>query len=311
MPENENTGELHESPLDPAEDERIRRLLADARHTEPMPEAVVARLDRVLAGLLRRPHRDAPSDRRPRRGRRPRGPSPPDRRPACSSPRPPWSPSASASPRSSRTWAAAPTATPRRPRPAVRPPTAPTAGDGEGSRLVSPESAPEAPSDGTTSGAGEEHLQDPLRRSSAPTSAGPATSWRARAPGALVEYPADGLPGRQRRAGQRGRRHDVRRRSRRPGPASALGRRPGRRPVPLRRPRAAAFDHADRALTGPDCHGWRSWGRCDWRGEPGRNPSRATPGRTPRGNAARLRSVESCRVHRPDQQSLPGVEPHS
>ena len=51
MPENENTGELHESPLDPAEDERIRRLLADARHTEPMPEAVVARLDRVLSGL--------------------------------------------------------------------------------------------------------------------------------------------------------------------------------------------------------------------------------------------------------------------
>jgi hypothetical protein len=51
MPENENTGELHESPLDPAEDERIRRLLAGARHTEPMPEAVIARLDRVLAGL--------------------------------------------------------------------------------------------------------------------------------------------------------------------------------------------------------------------------------------------------------------------
>ncbi len=51
MPDNENTGELHESPLDPAQDERIRRLLADARHSEPMPEAVVARLDRVLAGL--------------------------------------------------------------------------------------------------------------------------------------------------------------------------------------------------------------------------------------------------------------------
>ena len=51
MPDNENTGELHESPLDPAQDERIRRLLANARHTEPMPEAVVARLDRVLAGL--------------------------------------------------------------------------------------------------------------------------------------------------------------------------------------------------------------------------------------------------------------------
>jgi hypothetical protein len=51
MSDNENTGELHESPLDPAQDERIRRLLADARHTVPMPEAVVARLVRVLAGL--------------------------------------------------------------------------------------------------------------------------------------------------------------------------------------------------------------------------------------------------------------------
>src|SRR5688572_9442692 len=47
----ENTGELHESPLSPAEDERIRRLLAEARHTDPMPDAVVARLDRVLTGL--------------------------------------------------------------------------------------------------------------------------------------------------------------------------------------------------------------------------------------------------------------------
>ncbi len=44
-------GELHESPLDPADDARIRRLLAEARHTEPMPAAVVARLDRVLTGL--------------------------------------------------------------------------------------------------------------------------------------------------------------------------------------------------------------------------------------------------------------------
>ena len=43
--------ELHESPLDPAEDARIRALLAEARHTEPMPAEVVARLDRVLDGL--------------------------------------------------------------------------------------------------------------------------------------------------------------------------------------------------------------------------------------------------------------------
>ncbi len=43
--------ELHESPLDPADDARIRALLADARHTEPMPADVAARLDRVLEGL--------------------------------------------------------------------------------------------------------------------------------------------------------------------------------------------------------------------------------------------------------------------
>ncbi|HEY0950289.1 hypothetical protein [Nocardioides sp.] len=38
----------------PAE-EQVRRLLADARHTEPMPEDVVARLDGVLADLAARP----------------------------------------------------------------------------------------------------------------------------------------------------------------------------------------------------------------------------------------------------------------
>ena len=47
----DNTGELHESPLSPADDERIRRLLAEVRHTDPMPDAVAARLDRVLTGL--------------------------------------------------------------------------------------------------------------------------------------------------------------------------------------------------------------------------------------------------------------------
>src|SRR5215210_7000077 len=43
--------ELLETPLAPSEDARIRALLADARHTEAMPADVVARLDRVLAGL--------------------------------------------------------------------------------------------------------------------------------------------------------------------------------------------------------------------------------------------------------------------
>ena len=37
--------------LTPAEAERVRRLLAEARHTEPMPDDVAARLDRVIAGL--------------------------------------------------------------------------------------------------------------------------------------------------------------------------------------------------------------------------------------------------------------------
>lgn len=39
----------HDPDLTPAEE--VRRLLADARHTEPMPADVAARLDGVLAGL--------------------------------------------------------------------------------------------------------------------------------------------------------------------------------------------------------------------------------------------------------------------
>lgn len=45
--------------LPPAEEE-VRRLLADARHTEPIPDGVAARLDRVLAGLADEPARSAP-----------------------------------------------------------------------------------------------------------------------------------------------------------------------------------------------------------------------------------------------------------
>jgi len=37
--------------LTPEQDREVRRLLADARHTEPMPVDVAARLDRVLADL--------------------------------------------------------------------------------------------------------------------------------------------------------------------------------------------------------------------------------------------------------------------
>ena len=212
MPENENTGELHESPLDPAEDERIRRLLADARHTEPMPEAVVARLDRVLAGLSDdRTERAERADRG--RGRRPHGPSPPDRRPAPrrrgrrrgrglrhhpGPPGPGW--------RLRRR-------TPRRPRPGARPPTVPRAGDGEAGSS-SPESAPEAPSDGTTSGAAKstfrirsDEFGPDVRRARNQLEGGSA---------ALVEYPAEGCLAVSVEPGERGRRHDVRRRSRPP-----------------------------------------------------------------------------------------------
>ncbi len=45
--------------LTPDEESRVRRLLADARHTDPMPVDVVARLDRVLVGLAEEPTREA------------------------------------------------------------------------------------------------------------------------------------------------------------------------------------------------------------------------------------------------------------
>ena len=47
----EPDGQPEQLRLDPTEDERIRRLLVQARHTEPMPAAVVARLDDVLTDL--------------------------------------------------------------------------------------------------------------------------------------------------------------------------------------------------------------------------------------------------------------------
>lgn len=40
-----------EQDLTPEQEAQVRRLLADARHTDPMPGVVVDRLDRVLAGL--------------------------------------------------------------------------------------------------------------------------------------------------------------------------------------------------------------------------------------------------------------------
>jgi hypothetical protein len=45
--------------LSPAQEQQVRRLLADARHTDPVPDDVVARLDRVLADLASEPDREA------------------------------------------------------------------------------------------------------------------------------------------------------------------------------------------------------------------------------------------------------------
>lgn len=49
----------HDRELTPGQEADVRRLLADARHTEPTPDAVVARLDRVLADLAGEPARSA------------------------------------------------------------------------------------------------------------------------------------------------------------------------------------------------------------------------------------------------------------
>ena len=188
MPENENTGELHESPLDPAEDERIRRLLADARHTEPMPEAVVARLDRVLSGLSEdrseRTERAEVVDLMARR-RRTVGQLLvaaaavvavgfgitqvlPDL----------GGGSGGDAQETTAGGAAADSA------------DGSEGGDDEGSRLVSPESAPEAPSDSTTSGAAKstfrissDEFGPDVRRARNQLEGGSA---------ALVEYPAEG-----------------------------------------------------------------------------------------------------------------------
>lgn len=58
-----------DNPLTPAEEE-VRRLLAESRHTGPMPPDVVARLDRVLDDLAEDPDRTAPVIDLARRRRR-------------------------------------------------------------------------------------------------------------------------------------------------------------------------------------------------------------------------------------------------
>ena len=108
--------------LSPAEEDAVRRHLAAARHTEPMPDAVAERLDRVLVGL---------ADERglPGQPSRRSGPSPTWRPAAgggaaynCSSRPLPWSSPGSAS---ASCRARAPTTTP-----AVAPPAAADQGNG-------------------------------------------------------------------------------------------------------------------------------------------------------------------------------------
>lgn len=47
------------SDLTPDQESDVRRMLADARHTDPVPPEVAARLDRVLADLAAEPAREA------------------------------------------------------------------------------------------------------------------------------------------------------------------------------------------------------------------------------------------------------------
>jgi hypothetical protein len=51
--------------LTPDQDEQVRRLLADARHDEPMPAAVVERMDRALGELSAEPALESPHESAP------------------------------------------------------------------------------------------------------------------------------------------------------------------------------------------------------------------------------------------------------
>ena len=69
------------------DDERVSRLLADARHTEPLPPEVAARLDRTLEGLAG--ERRTPAPRGPGRSTWPPAGAVAASPPAWSPP-PPW-----------------------------------------------------------------------------------------------------------------------------------------------------------------------------------------------------------------------------
>lgn len=58
----EEPGRPEAEPLTPAQEERVRRLLAEARHDEPIPPDVATRLDAVLADLSAEPRADHPAE---------------------------------------------------------------------------------------------------------------------------------------------------------------------------------------------------------------------------------------------------------
>jgi hypothetical protein len=61
---------------DSPEEQAVRRLLADARHTGPVPDDVAARLDAVLADLAAEPARGTAPEAQPERGRVAGAPAP-------------------------------------------------------------------------------------------------------------------------------------------------------------------------------------------------------------------------------------------
>ena len=229
----------HESPLYPADDERIRRLLAEARHTEPMPEAVAARLDQVLADLV--------ADRAERE------PPEPAAAPVDLAARPARTAAnllvaaAAVVPVGFGITQVLPDAASAAAAATRRPPTTAAGGEAAAERPTAPETAVVAADPAARGRRGPQsqafairserfgpdvrRVRDELLRNERPP-------------------PDPARAARHRRQVRRGRPRDLRRSPRRSGPAAARGRRPGRRPLPLRRRRTALFDHLDLTLRG-------------------------------------------------------------
>ena len=252
--DHETEPELRESQLPPADDERIRRLLAEARHTEPMPEAVATRLDGVLASLsadraqrredlAHEDHRAPVVDLAARRRRRtaanllvaaaavlvvgfgitqvlPDGMSGSD-----------GDAGGHLLPRTTLPVAPPIRRLRRRQRSQRR------AGGRAGGPL------------GVRRRCGRQGVPDPLRALRDRRAPGtPAAA--ARPQGSAGGVPRTRLSDHRCRRRRRGR-GDLRRCPRRDRPADPVRRRPGRRPVPVRRLHPATFDHAHRTLTAP------------------------------------------------------------